>query len=119
MYEWIFKFPDALAVSPGDAIDNAIRQFSRDHRASLGAIKSGTVWMLNGIESLLNMVPWWVLILMVVWAGYKTSRRWGIGVLYGVMLLLIGSFGLWELMLETLSIIVVSVSLALPTSPAF
>ena len=113
MYEWLFKFPEALTINPGDAIDNAIRQFSRDHRASLGAIKSATVWMLNGIESLLGMVPWWVMVLLVAWAGYKTSRKWGIGLLYGAMLFLVGSFGLWKLMLETLSIITVSVTLAL------
>lgn len=113
MEEWFMKFPEEWIIRPGTAIDNAIRQFSRDHRASLGAIKSGTVSMLNGIESFLNMIPWWVLILLVIWAGYKVSRKWKVGFLYGAMLFLVGSFGLWKLMLETLSIIVVSVSLAL------
>ena len=36
-----------------------------------------------------------------------------VGLLYGAMLFLVGSFGLWKLMLETLSIITVSVSMAL------
>jgi glycine betaine/proline transport system permease protein/glycine betaine/proline transport system substrate-binding protein len=102
-----------MTLDPGSAIDNAIRQFSRNHRASLSAIRNVTVWMLNGIESFLSIIPWWVLILLVVWAGCKTSRKWWIGVLYGAMFFLIGSFGLWKLTLETLSIIVVSVSLAL------
>jgi glycine betaine/proline transport system permease protein/glycine betaine/proline transport system substrate-binding protein len=113
MYDWILKFPQAFVFNPGSAIDDGIRQFSRNHRASLSAIKSVTVWMLNGIEALLGMIPWWALILLVIWAGYKTGRRWWIGFLYGVMLFFIGTFGLWKLMLETLSIIVVSVSLAL------
>ncbi|MDR3230359.1 MAG: ABC transporter permease subunit [Synergistaceae bacterium] len=113
MGEWILKFPEQLTFNPGSAIDDAIRHFSRNHRASLAAIRSFTVRMLNGIEGLLGMIPWWVLILLVVWAGYRASRRWGIGVLYGTMLFLIGSFGLWALMLQTLSIIVVSVTLAL------
>ena len=113
MREWLQKFPQEWSINPGNAIDDAIRQFSRDHRASLNSIKGATVWMLNGIESFLTLIPWWVLILLVVWAGYKTSRRWGIGLLYGAMLFLVGSFGLWPLMLQTLSIIIVSVSLAL------
>ena len=111
--EWMYKFPDALSLNPGESIDNAIRAFSREHRASLGAIKSATVWMLNGIEYSLSLIPWWVLVLLVIWAGYKSKRKWTVGLLYGAMLLLVGSFGLWKLMLETLSIIVVSVSLAL------
>jgi glycine betaine/proline transport system permease protein/glycine betaine/proline transport system substrate-binding protein len=113
MSGWILNFPDPLIFHPGSAIDDAIRQFSRNHRVSLNAIKSATVWMLNGIEGLLGRVPWWVLILLLVWAGYKTSRKWKVGILYGAMLFLVGSFGLWALMLQTLSIIIVSVTLAL------
>jgi glycine betaine/proline transport system permease protein/glycine betaine/proline transport system substrate-binding protein len=112
-YEWILKFPEALVVNPGSVIDDAIRQFSRSHRASLSVIKGITVQLLSGIENFLELIPWWVLILLVVWAGYKTGRKkWG-GLLYGAMLFLVGSFGLWNLMLETLSIVVLSVSLAL------
>jgi glycine betaine/proline transport system permease protein/glycine betaine/proline transport system substrate-binding protein len=109
----LLKFPEAFTVNPGGAIDNAIRQFSRDHRVLLNTIKNGTVWMLNGIEALLSLIPWWVLIAAVVWAGWKTSRKWSVGLLYGAMLFLVGCFGLWSLMLETLTIIIVSVTLAL------
>lgn len=111
--EWLHQFPEALTVNLGSVIDEAIRQFSRNHRASLGNIKSFTVWMLNGIEGFLSFVPWWILVLFVIWAGYKTSRKFSIALLYGIMLFLVGSFGLWKLMLETLSIVIVSVSLAL------
>ncbi|MDR1741012.1 MAG: ABC transporter permease subunit [Synergistaceae bacterium] len=107
------KFPDALIIHPGSAIDGAIRQFSRDHRAALASIKAATVWMLNGIEGVLNWVPWWALILLVIWAGRAVSRRWSVGILYGAMLFAIGSFGLWGLMIQTLSIVILSVALAL------
>jgi glycine betaine/proline transport system permease protein/glycine betaine/proline transport system substrate-binding protein len=113
MYEWILKFPEALIVNPGSTVDNAIRQFSRDHRAALSAIKGLTVQLLSGIQKSLEFIPWWILILLVIWAGYKTRRQLWVGLLYGAMLFLVGSFGLWNLMLETLSIVVLSVSLAL------
>jgi glycine betaine/proline transport system permease protein/glycine betaine/proline transport system substrate-binding protein len=115
MYEWILEFPEALVISPGSAVDDVIRQFSRSHRASLSAIKSVTVQLLSGIQGLLELIPWWVLILLVVFAARKTGHKRGVALLYGSMLLLIGCFGLWSLMLETLSIIVLSVSLALAT----
>jgi glycine betaine/proline transport system permease protein/glycine betaine/proline transport system substrate-binding protein len=113
MYEWLLRFPDTLVVNPGSAVDDAIRQFSRSHRASLSAIKSLTVQLLSGIERSLEFIPWWLLILLVIWAGYKASRKAWVGFFYGAMLFLVGSFGLWSLMLETLSIVVLSVSLAL------
>jgi len=110
---YLYKFPEALIIRPGSVIDSSIRQFSRDNRETLNAIKGGTVWMLNGIEGFLNLIPWWVMIAIVVWAGYKTSRKWSTGLLYGGMLFLVGSFGLWSMMLETLTIIIVSVVLSL------
>ncbi|GHV38525.1 ABC transporter permease [Synergistales bacterium] len=113
MNAWILKFPEQFVIRSGSAIDDGIRQFSRDHRDTLNAIKSVTIWMLNGIENLLTVIPWWVLILMVIYAGYKTSRKWTTGLLYGAMLFLVGSFGLWKMMIETLSIVAVSVALAL------
>ncbi|GHS92984.1 ABC transporter permease [Synergistales bacterium] len=113
MNTWILKFPERFVIHPGSAIDDAIRQFSRDNRGTLNAIKSVTIWMLNGIENLLTVIPWWVFILLVVYAGYKASQKWKTGLLYGVMLFLVGSFGLWKMMIETLSIIMVSVTLAL------
>jgi glycine betaine/proline transport system permease protein/glycine betaine/proline transport system substrate-binding protein len=113
MYEWILKFPTSLTIDPGSLVDDVIRQFSRNHRTSLTAIKNATVWMLSTIEHFLSVIPWWVLILVVIWTGHKVSGKWKVGALYGAMLFLVGSFGLWTLMLETLSLIVVSVSLAL------
>jgi glycine betaine/proline transport system permease protein/glycine betaine/proline transport system substrate-binding protein len=113
MHDWILKFPQSLTLNPGSLVDDVIRQFSRNHRAPLNAIKSATVWMLSSIESFLGIIPWWVLILLAVWAGRKVSGKWKTGILYGAMLFLVGSFGLWTLMLETLSLIVVSVTLAL------
>jgi glycine betaine/proline transport system permease protein/glycine betaine/proline transport system substrate-binding protein len=113
MYDWILKFPGALVISPGSVVDDAIRQFSRNHRASLSAIKGLTVQLLSGIEKFMTFIPWWVLILLVVWAGCKASRKIWVGLLYGAMLFLVGCFGLWGLMLETLAIVILSVSLAL------
>jgi glycine betaine/proline transport system permease protein/glycine betaine/proline transport system substrate-binding protein len=109
----LLKFPEALIVNPGGAIDDAIRQFSRDNRALLTAIRDGVLWLLNGIGDCLNFIPWWALIAAVVLAGYITSRKWRVGLLYGAMLFLVGCFGLWGLMIQTLTIVIVSVTMAL------
>lgn len=111
--DWLLKFPDALIINPGSAIDQGIRSFSRNHKAGLNSIKNATVWMLNTIQDGLSFVPWWLLILLVMLAGYKISKKWSTALIYGSMLFLVGSFGLWSLMLETLSIVIVSVTLAL------
>ena len=110
---WMYEFPEALMINPGSVIDEAIKQFSRDHRTSLGAVKSVTVWLLSSIEATLNFIPWWLMLILVAWAGYRSRRKLWVGFLYGGMLFMVASFGLWSMMLETLSLIAVSVGLAL------
>lgn len=113
MSGWITQFPESLILNPGTVIDDAIREFSRNHREALGVIKIATVWMLNAIESTLAIVPWWLFILIIFFAGYKLTGKLKLGLLYGGMLFTVGLFGLWAMMLQTLSIIIVSVFLAL------
>ena len=113
MRGWITQFPESFILNPGTAMDDAIKAFSRNHRETLGMIKTATVWMLNGIESIFTVVPWWLFILLIVFAGYKLTGKLKLGLLYGGMLFAVGAFGLWSMMLQTLSIITVSVFLAL------
>ena len=113
MRGWITQFPESFILNPGTAMDDAIREFSRNHREALGVVKTATVWMLNSIESILTVVPWWLFIVIIFFAGYKLTGKLKLGLLYGGMLFAVGSFGLWAMMLQTLSIIIVSVFLAL------
>ena len=54
MREWITQFPESLILNPGTAMDDAIRAFSRNHRETLGMIKTATVWMLTAIVAFIG-----------------------------------------------------------------
>lgn len=113
MKEYLLKFPEALQFDVGTAIDEWIKSFSRNHREMLGFIKSGVIASIKGIYNTLSVIPWWLLILIIVLLGWRTSGKKRVGLLYGVMLFFVGSCGLWDHMLETLSIVIASVILSI------
>ena len=110
--EYLFKFPESLRIGNGEAIDIAVKAFSRNHRETLGLIKSAIIASINSINTLLEAIPWPLLILQVAYMGWKVSKKPYVGPMYAAMLFIIGMCGLWENMLETISMVIVAVFLS-------
>lgn len=108
LYDFPFQYDIDLK-----AIDSSVRAFSIRHDAFFGAIKGGLNSLVNSINSFLNFIPWFIIIALVIFAGWKLTNRFLSGLVYGFLLFLIGTVGLWGLMLETLSIIVASVMISI------
>lgn len=108
----LLEFPFTVPVNT-EVIDSAVRSFSVRHSAAFEAIKSGLTSTVGLIRSTLHLIPWWLLIALVIFLGKATSGNWVKGLIYAAMLFLIGMFGLWSLMLETLSIVISGVILSL------
>ncbi|MBA7477731.1 Glycine betaine/choline transport system permease protein OusW [subsurface metagenome] len=69
--------------------------------------------MLLGIERFLLWLPWFVLVLAVGIIAWRVMHRWWAGLLMASFLVLIGSFGYWDLAMMTLAIVIASVILSL------
>ncbi|HZJ99066.1 MAG TPA: ABC transporter permease subunit [Tissierellaceae bacterium] len=110
--DWLFDFPFVYNVDT-KAIDASVRAFSIKHDSFFGAIRSFLGGFVNGVHSILEFIPWIVLILIVALASWKISGKIFKGILYGGLLFLIGVVGLWGHMYETLSIVIVSVIISL------
>ncbi len=110
--EYLFKFPENLRIGNGEAIDIAVKAFSRNHRESLGLIKSAIIASINSINTLLEAIPWPLLILLVAYMGWKVSKKPYVGPMYAAMLFFIGMCGLWENMLESISMVIGAVFLS-------
>ena len=110
--DWFYDFPFKIPIDLG-AIDNAVRTFSAKYDSFFNVIRSGLNGFVNSIYNILNFIPWFVLILFIITAGWKLSKKVSTGILYGALLFLIGVAGLWTLMNETLSIIIASVIISL------
>ncbi|NCB31385.1 MAG: ABC transporter permease subunit, partial [Clostridia bacterium] len=106
------RFPFALSINTSD-FDNSVKDFARKHDDVFGGIKNGLIAFVNFFNWILGLIPWWLLILLVVGLGYLATGKPTKAVLYGALLSLIGVFGLWELMNETLAVVLASVTIAL------
>lgn len=110
--DWLFNFPDIFDLDTS-AIDNAVRSFAVSAEGMLDVIKGG----LNGLENFIGMIlmyiPWPVFLLLIFWAGWRIRKSLKSGILYAVLIFLIGAVGLWNLMRTTLSVVLASVAIAL------
>ena len=109
---WMTKFPFQMDLDVA-AIDSAIKRFSVQFSGFFGVIKNILNGLINTILTVLNFTPWWLLIALVFVAGWRLTGRLNKGIIYSIMLSLIGVVGLWDLMNETLSIVLAAVFISL------
>lgn len=109
---WLFDFPDLFHLNT-TAIDNAVRAFAVSASGVLDLIKGALNSFVVLINDLLTHIPWLVIILLVAVLGWRARGKIRSGLLYGVLVFLIGALGLWEMMLVTLSVVMASVIIAL------
>ena len=110
--DWLYNFPFEIKINL-QAIDSAIRAFSVKHDAFFGFIRTILQSFVNGIQSILNFIPWFVLLIIVFLATWKLLGKASKGLVYAGLMFLIGAIGYWDMMYETLSIIIASVIISL------
>ena len=108
----IYDFPIKLPVD-FDAIDRSVRDFSVRHESFFGSITRGLTNFVNSIQNILNLIPWFVTIAIVFILTWRLIGKISSAIIYSVLLFLIGAVGYWEMMNETLSIIIGSVLISL------
>ena len=110
--EWLFNFP--FEMKPDlNAIDSAVRGFALWAAPVLDALSGGLIWLVNSIAWLLSHIPWFLLIAGVFFLGWKARKDLKSGLLYAVLLFLIGIVGYWDAMITTLSIVLSGVLISL------
>lgn len=108
---WLTQFPFQININ--DSIDNVVNGINNNFKGLFKVIKDVVLGFLDGIGSIINIIPWWLLILIVFFVGWKTSKKIHKGLLYALSLSIIGILGLWELMNLTLAIVIASVLISL------
>ena len=107
--EYILKFPQNWQINLGNSVDEAVKSFSRNHQTGLRAVKDTVISIVGSIQYTLEAIPWIVLVLFVTLLTWFFTKKWYIGVIFGVLLTFVGCCGLWLQMLQTLSIVIASV----------
>lgn len=112
MQNIFFDFPE-INLNITEPIDNFVRWININYGELFVFAKRVLSVFINGINDGLNLIPWWLLIILVIFAAKKIMGSYKNGVLYGALLFLIGSCGYWNMMNETLAIVITAVIISL------
>jgi len=110
---YILNFPQHWQINIGTRVDDAVMAFSRNNQAGLRAIRDTVITIISTVYHVLESTPWIVLVLLVALLTWYLTKKWYLGAIFGAMLTLVGSFGLWTHMLQTLSLVISSVILCI------
>lgn len=106
-------FPETLRLHFGDWLNDGIEWLIQNYGDSFEAFSNGVLTFLVGLEKILRGAPWWLVIIVTSLLAYHASRRLFLSALVAAMLFLIGLFGLWDLAMQTLAIMIVSIITAI------
>ncbi|HEX7002743.1 MAG TPA: proline/glycine betaine ABC transporter permease [Trueperaceae bacterium] len=103
------SFPESWRIPlrgwTNDAVDWLVLQYGDLFRA----VSDALLYVLVRAEDVLNWLPWWLVVLLVVvlvWHAF--GRRIVPALVMGGLMVLVGSFGLWEQMMTTLALMIIA-----------
>lgn len=106
-------FPEWLEWPLRRWVNQTVDWLILNYADSFEAIANSVLYVLIQIESVLRAAPWWVVVLVLAGLAYHASRRIGLTVGVIASLILIGSLGLWDLAMQTLSLMLVAVAITI------
>lgn len=107
------EFPGEIYLNIKEPIDQAINYMMVNWGGFFDGVSSALRGILLAVKSVIDIIPWWLLIVLVLLATLKMTGKPLRALLYAGMLFLVGAIGLWSHMYTTLSIIITSVFLSL------
>ncbi|MBE9514200.1 MAG: proline/glycine betaine ABC transporter permease [Chloroflexi bacterium] len=113
------EFPELFQVPLAEWVDAVMSWVLTNWGAAFDAVGDVILFALLRVEWLLLWLPWVVVVVGVGVVAWRAMRRWVAGLLMAGFLVLIGSFGHWDLAMMTLAIIfaavMISLAIGIPT----
>ncbi|MGI6434966.1 MAG: ABC transporter permease [Syntrophomonadaceae bacterium] len=106
-------FPETWQYNLAPYIDGLVKWMVASWGPFFDAVSNLVLDMLMQIEFILKWMPWWGWILMVTVISWRLTKSLHKTLLPGFLIFSIGMFGLWEVAMETLGIVVVAVLISL------
>ncbi len=112
------EFPRFLNIPLADWVDRFMDWILTNFSGVFDAIGHTLLMMLLNIERFFLWIPWWLVVIFVGILAWRVMRKWTMGVVMALLLVLIGSFGYWKLAMMTLALttsaVVVSLAVGIP-----
>ncbi|WP_411034104.1 ABC transporter permease [Shinella sp. BYT-45] len=111
-------FPDELKLSIRGPVNQFVETLVMNYGGVFKAISNVILQAVLAIEWVLRGLPWWSIVLLFMALAWWSSRRWTLTVAVGLLLVVVGVLGLWDLTMQSLALMlmatIVSVVVGVP-----
>ena len=107
------NFPVSWTVSLRQPVNRAVDQLVRQDGGVFRALGDSLLSVVVVLDSVFDAIPWWLLIVAFMALAWLGTRKWWLTITVGGLMFALGMLGLWSLMTQTLSLMLISCVLAL------
>ncbi len=109
----MIEFPEIIGIPLAKWVD-ALMDWLLSHLDGFFEVVGVIILqVVNGFENIFLFVPWFVIIALIGLAGWKLVGKWKTGLVFMILMFIIGTFGYWEMAMRTLSLVLASVFFSL------
>jgi glycine betaine/proline transport system permease protein len=109
----MIKFPEIINIPLAEGVDNIMDWLLTHLGGFFDVVGFIILKVVMAFEDVFLYIPWFILVLLVGLAGWKLINSIKTGILFMILMMIIGFFGYWELAMQTLALVVSSVVFAL------
>ncbi len=102
------SFPAALVLSIREPVNAALAAVVVHYGAAFRHISHALLVLILSFDTVVSWVPWWLLIGILMLLAWLGTRRWLLTGMVGALMFVVGVLGLWDLMLQTLTLMLIS-----------
>ena len=106
-------FPQRLVISIRHPVNDAVEALVSRNGAAFRAASHAALSLIVLIDAGLALTPWWLLIAIFMALAWLGSRRVVLTLAVGLAMFAVGMLGLWDLMLQTLTLMLIASLVAL------
>jgi len=104
-------FPEPLQFSFAEWVNHGVDWLVLHHGDQLRSLSDHLLQLLVSLENLLRLLPWWLVLTLVGLLAWHASGSLVRALVLSALLALIGMLGLWDKLLQTLALVLVSTGL--------
>ena len=107
------NFPQFFRIPLAEWVDSLMDWLLSQFAGLFDSVGHILLMMLLYLERFFLWLPWWFVVLLVGLSSWWVMRKWWMGVTMAGLLLLVGSFGYWDLSMMTLALTTAAVFVSL------
>ncbi|NTZ92829.1 ABC transporter permease [Agrobacterium tumefaciens] len=101
-------FPETFHISIRGPINEFVQSLVVNYGFVFKAISQTILQVILFMEWILRGLPWWLVLLAFLVLAWFAARKISLVLMVGVMLLVVGALGLWDLTMQTLALMLIA-----------